>query len=75
MGPLDENKEKDMKHAIGDLVKIVEDPISFVVKEALFGEIGIVVGYDDSTEIYTIFLSKSKGTFKALDFMLKNMNR
>jgi hypothetical protein len=35
MGPLVEIKEKDMKHAIGDLVKIVEDPASFVVGEAL----------------------------------------
>jgi hypothetical protein len=57
---------------IGSLIKVVDDPYSFAVKEKYVGSIGIIIEYENS--IYTVLLSGNKNiTIKLLDFMMEKI--
>ena len=68
-------------HHIGDLVRIIDDPNSFVIGDDVVGLTGIIIGYDDNTEIYIVLLSSGTRQIRVLDFMMekfkdeKNLNR
>ena len=60
------------KFKVGDLVKIVEDPNSFVIGEGLIDRMGLIVEYDSEKNIYSVLLENGN-KFRILDFMLKNV--
>lgn len=60
-----------MKFRIGDLVRIIEDPSSFFVRDDDIGQVGIIIEYDDLTKVYLILISGNNKIIKALDYMLE----
>jgi len=60
-------------HHIGDLVRIIDDPNSFVIGDDVIGLTGIIIGYDDNTVIYTVLLSSGTRQIRVLDFMMEKL--
>ena len=60
-------------HHIGDLVRIIDDPNSFVIGDDVVGLTGIIIGYDDNTEIYIVLLSSGTRQIRVLDFMMEKL--
>ena len=60
-------------HHIGDLVRIIDDPNSFVIGDDVVGLAGIIIGYDDNTAIYNILLSNGTRQIRVLDFMIEKL--
>lgn len=60
-----------MNFRIGDLVRIVEDPSSFFVKDDDIGQVGIVIEYNEFTEVYVVLILGSEKVVKTLSFMLE----
>ena len=60
-------------HHIGDLVRIIDDPNSFVIGDDVVGLTGIIIGYDDNTAIYNILLSNGTRQIRVLDFMIEKL--
>jgi hypothetical protein len=58
---------------IGDLVRIIDDPNSFVIGDDVVGLTGIIIGYDDNTVIYTVLLSSGTRQIRVLDFMMEKL--
>ena len=57
---------------VGDLVRIIEDPTSFIIGDDINGLTGMIIGYED--EIYTILISGGTRTIRVLDFMLSRVD-
>jgi hypothetical protein len=57
---------------IGDLVRIIDDPNSFVIGDDVVGLTGIIIGYDN-TVIYTVLLSSGARQIRVLDFMMEKL--
>jgi len=57
---------------VGDLVRIVEDPMSFIVGDDINGLTGVIIGYED--EIYTVLISGGTRTVRVLDFMMQRVD-
>ena len=60
-------------HHIGDLVRIIDDPNSFVIGDDVVGLTGIIIGYDDNTEIYIVLLSSGTRQIRVLNFMMEKL--
>jgi len=60
-------------HHIGDLVRIIDDPNSFIIGDDVVGLTGIIIGYDDNTVIYTVLLSIGTRQIRVLDFMMEKL--
>ena len=60
-------------HHIGDLVRIIDDPNSFVIGDDVVGLTGIIIGFDDNTEIYIVLLSSGTRQIRVLDFMMEKL--
>ena len=60
-------------HHIGDLVRIIDDPNSFVIGDDVVGLTGIIIGYDDNTAIYIVLLSNGTRQIRVLDFMMEKL--
>jgi hypothetical protein len=60
-------------HHIGDLVRIIDDPNSFIIGDDVVGLTGIIIGYNDNTVIYTVLLSSGTRQIKVLDFMMEKL--
>ena len=60
-------------HHIGDLVRIIDDPNSFVIGDDVVGLAGIIIGYDGNTAIYNILLSNGTRQIRVLDFMIEKL--
>ena len=60
-------------HHIGDLVRIIDDPNSFVIGDDVVGLTGIIIGYDDNTEIYIVLLSSGTRQIRVPDFMMEKL--
>ena len=60
-------------HHIGDLVRIIDDPNSFIIGDDVIGLTGIIIGYDDNTVIYTVLLSSGTRQIRVLDFMMEKL--
>ena len=58
---------------IGDLVRIIDDPNSFIIGDDVVGLTGIIIGYDDNTEIYIVLLSSGTRQIRVLDFMMEKL--
>ena len=58
----------------GDLVTIVEDPVSFMIGEDICGQTGIIIKIDQEKEIYTVLLGEGKKLVKVLDFMMQKIS-
>ena len=60
-------------HHIGDLVRIIDDPNSFVIGDDVVGLTGIIIDYDDNTAIYIVLLSSRTRQIRVLDFMMEKL--
>lgn len=60
-------------HHIGDLVRIIDDPNSFVIGDDVIGLTGIIIGYDENTAIYIVLLSSGTRQIRVLDFMMEKL--
>ena len=58
---------------IGDLVRIIDDPNSFIIGDDVVGLTGIIIGYDDNTAIYIVLLSNGTRQIRVLDFMMEKL--
>lgn len=56
---------------VGDLIRIIDDPMSFTVGDDLVGLTGMIIGYGD--EIYTVLISGGTRTVRVLDFMMEKL--
>ena len=54
---------------VGDLIRIIDDPMSFTVGDDLVGLTGMIIAYGD--EIYTVLISGGTRTVRVLDFMME----
>jgi len=61
---------KCKKKNIGSLVKIIDDPNSFIVGEDLVDKVGLVVAFDVATEVFTVLLQDGR-KIKSLNFLLE----
>jgi len=60
-----------MKFQVGDLIQLVEDPMSYVVPEELNGKFAIVVSVDKALGFYTVITTETNYKLKVLNFMMK----
>jgi len=60
-----------MKFRVGDLVQIIEDPMSHVVPEELNGTFAIIISIDNVKKIYTVTATETNQKIKLLKFMMK----
>jgi len=61
-------------HKVGDFVCIIEDPMSFIVRDDIDGLTGMIINIDQQLEIYTVLLSGGTRTVRVLDFMLQKVD-
>lgn len=61
-------------YKIGDLVRVVDDPMSFAVKEDDVGLHGVIIKYDGNNKSYTVLLSGVGRTVMLLDFMMEKIS-
>lgn len=59
---------------LGDLVKIVEDPMSFIVGDDVIGLTGVITKIDQDKQIYTVLMSGGTRYVKVLDFMMERLD-
>lgn len=63
-------------YCVGDLIKVVDDPYSFSVKEAHVGLLGLVINVDNEKNIYQVLISdESSNTIYLLDFMMEKVQK
>ena len=67
------NDYKAAIFSVGDLVRIIDDPNSFVIGDDVVGLAGMIIGYDDNTVIYTVLLSSGTRQIRVLDFMMEKL--
>ena len=60
-------------HKVGDFVRIIEDPMSFIVGDDIDGLTGMIINIDQQVEIYTVLLNGGTRTVRVLDFMLQKI--
>lgn len=57
----------------GDLVKIIDDPMSFAVGDDFIGLTGMISEIDEETEIFSIMITGSATVIRVLDFMIEKI--
>ena len=60
-------------YKIGDLVRLVDDPMSFAVKESDVGQYGVIIEYDENADSYTVLLANGTRKLKLLKFMMEKL--
>ena len=65
-----------MTYHVGDLIKVVDDPHSFTVKENYIGLLGLVINADHEKNIYKVLLSDElSNIIYLLDFMMEKIKK
>lgn len=61
-------------YEVGDLVRFIEDPYSFMMeKKSLINETGIIVSIDDTTKVYDILVTGSSRVVKVMNHVLEKV--
>ncbi len=63
-------------YRVGDLIKVVDDPYSFSVKENHVGLLGLVINADSEKNIYKVLISvETSDMIYLLDFMMERVHK
>jgi len=58
----------------GDLVRIIEDPMSFTVGDDVIGLPGLIFEINEEKEIFSVMLLGGTKVIKVLSFMMEKIN-